>query len=40
MPLLAIPMLVVLLTMFYWLWRVRARRTFRGIVTVSAPNVV
>jgi hypothetical protein len=25
-PLLALPILAVLLTMFYWLWRVRARR--------------
>ena len=30
--LLAIPVLAVLVTMLYWLWRVRFRRSFRGIV--------
>jgi len=34
--LLALPVLAVLVTMLYWLWRVRVRRTFRGIVAVSA----
>ena len=29
--LLALPVLAVLATMLYWLWRVRIRRTFRGI---------
>lgn len=29
-PLLALPLLAVLVTMFYWLWRVR-RRSFRGV---------
>lgn len=38
-PLLALPMLVVLVTMFYWLWRVRVKRSLRGIVSVSAPDV-
>ncbi|MDF2771995.1 MAG: hypothetical protein K0S86_1489 [Geminicoccaceae bacterium] len=38
--LLAIPVVIPVLAMLYWLWRVRVRRTFRGIVTVSAPNVV
>ena len=33
--LLALPVLAVLVTMFYWLWRVRVRRSFRGIVGVS-----
>jgi uncharacterized membrane protein len=33
-PVLAIPPLVVLVTMLYWLWRVRARRSTRGIVLV------
>ena len=37
MPLLAVPMLVVLVTMFYWLWRIRIRRTFRGVI-VATPN--
>jgi hypothetical protein len=30
-PLLALPVLTVLVTMLYWLWRVRIRRTVRGI---------
>jgi len=36
-PLLAVPVLGVLVTMFYWLWRVRIKQSFRGIVqrTVS-----
>ena len=33
--LLALPVLAVLLTMLYWLWRVRFRRSFRGIVVVA-----
>jgi hypothetical protein len=35
-PLLALPVLAVLVTMFYWLWRVRIRRSLRGITTVTA----
>lgn len=35
-PLLAMPVLAVLLTMLYWLWRVRIRRSLRGIV--PAPS--
>jgi uncharacterized membrane protein len=38
MPLLALPVLAVLVTMLYWLWRVRVRRSVRGIVVVSAPE--
>lgn len=34
--LLALPVLVVLVAMLYWLWRVRIRRSLRGIVGVSA----
>ena len=34
--LLALPVLAVLLTMFYWLWRIRMRRNMRGIVGFSA----
>jgi hypothetical protein len=30
--LLAVPVLAVLVTLLYWLWRVRVRRTLRGIV--------
>lgn len=36
MPLLALPMLAVLVTMFYWVWRVR-RRPLRG-VRVTSPE--
>jgi len=35
-PLLALPMLTVLVTMFYWLWRVRIKRSLRGIVGASS----
>lgn len=30
-PLLALPVLLVLVTMFYWLWRVRVRRSLPGV---------
>jgi hypothetical protein len=36
--LLMLPVLAVLLTMFYWLWRVRFKRSLRGIVLVRAPK--
>lgn len=35
-PLLAVPVLAVLVTMLYWLWRVRVRRRLQGIATVKA----
>ena len=38
MPLLALPVLAVLVTMLYWLWRVRARRAHRGMAIFGAPN--
>jgi uncharacterized membrane protein len=38
LPLLALPVLAVLVTMFYWLWRVRIRRSLRGIVGVRAAK--
>lgn len=38
MPLLALPVLAVLVTMLYWLWRVRARRALRGMAVFGAPN--
>ena len=39
-PLLALPVLAVLLTMFYWLWRVRVRRSLRGLaVRAAAPGI-
>lgn len=39
MPILALPVLAVLVTMFYWLWRVRIRRNFRGVArpAISQP---
>ena len=33
--LLALPVLAVLVTMLYWLWRVRRKRAFRGTVVVT-----
>jgi uncharacterized membrane protein len=38
-PLLALPVLAVLVTMFYWLWRVRVRRSLRGIMVGRAHDV-
>jgi uncharacterized membrane protein len=35
----AVPMLVVLLTMFYWLWRLRVRKSLGGIVQLTAPRI-
>ncbi len=35
-PIMVIPMLVVLGAMFYWLWRVRVRRSVRGLVVGRA----
>lgn len=35
--LLALPVLAVLVTMLYWLWRVRIRRSLRGIVRIGSP---
>lgn len=35
-PLLAFPVLIVLVTMLYWLWRVRFRKSLRGLVTGRA----
>lgn len=32
-PLLAVPVLLVLITMFYWMWRVRLRHNLRGLTT-------
>lgn len=36
-PLLAFPMLAALVTMLYWLWRVRVRRSTLGIVVAPIP---
>jgi hypothetical protein len=38
--LLALPTLAVLVTMVYWLWRVRSRKTFRGIACVGTAEAV
>lgn len=35
-PLLALPVLVVLATLLYWLWRVRVRRSLRGLRLLAA----
>jgi putative ABC transport system permease protein len=37
-PLLALPVLAVLVTMLYWLWRVRARRSSPVAIPVSMPG--
>jgi hypothetical protein len=36
--LLALPVLAVLVTMLYWLWRVRRKRALRSMASVSAPH--
>ena len=41
-PLLALPVLAVLVTMFYWLWRIRIRKSLRGLVGIQpseSPSV-
>jgi hypothetical protein len=38
MPLLALPVLAVLVTMLYWVWRVRYRRTRRALVAAGVPE--
>jgi hypothetical protein len=39
-PLLAVPVVAVLVTMLYWLWRIRVRRSLRGIAGVGAARAV
>ena len=43
LPLLALPVLAVLVTMFYWLWRVRIRRRarypFKGVRLSRGPSL-
>ncbi|HEX6314349.1 MAG TPA: hypothetical protein VFZ73_05795 [Gemmatimonadaceae bacterium] len=40
MPLLALPVLAVLGTMIYWMWRVRIRRSVRGLTSrLAAPEI-
>ena len=36
--LLALPILAVLVTMLYWLWRVRGKRSMRGLIGVGASE--
>jgi uncharacterized membrane protein len=36
----ALPILAVLVTMFYWLWRLRTRRSVRGLVMAGAPDAL
>jgi hypothetical protein len=40
MPPLAVPVLAVLVTMVYWLWRVRHKRTSNALVGVSAQEAM
>ena len=37
-PLLALPVVLVLVTMLYWLWRVRLRRSLRGIIVTRIAD--
>jgi hypothetical protein len=39
-PLLAVPAFLPLLVMLYWLWRVRVRQAFRGIIGAGAPGAL
>jgi len=38
MPLLAVPVLAVLVSLLWWLWRVRIRRSLRGLTVLRAPG--
>jgi hypothetical protein len=38
-PLFVLPVLMVIVAMFYWLWRVRFRRSLQGIVRLRAPEI-
>jgi hypothetical protein len=38
-PLFVLPVLAVIVAMFYWLWRVRLRRSLQGIVRLRAPEI-
>lgn len=40
LPLLALPVLAVLVTMIYWLWRVKFRRSVRAPIPMPATGVV
>jgi uncharacterized membrane protein len=38
--LLALPIVAVLVTMLYWLWRLRTRRPLRGLAVTTAPDTL
>lgn len=40
LPALRLIPLAVLLTMAYWLWRLRRKRAVRGVIRVSAPEAI
>ena len=40
MPMLALPMLAVLATMFFWMWRLRARKPYERITTIRATGAL
>lgn len=40
LPVLVLPVLIVLVTMLYWLWRVRFRRSVRGLTAMTAPRAI
>jgi len=40
MPLLGLPVLAVLATMFHWLWRVRFRQSLRGISLLRTSDAL
>ena len=40
MPLLGLPVLAVLVTMIYWLWRIRVRKSLRGLTRNSPLEVI
>ena len=37
--LLAMPVLAVLVSLLYWLWRVRVKRSLRGLVGIASPGL-
>lgn len=40
LPMLALPVVAVLFTMIYWMWRIRLRRSLRGIVALTSADTV
>ena len=37
-PLVAVPVLAVLIALIYWMWRIRFRQSFRGLRGVATPQ--